>query len=363
VTSSVNDRIHELCGELFPGARVEALTTLGQVPSGEKGASDKAIGYGVPVRIDLRSPDGALRRVVLHTATANDFGHDRRADRAAEALLSFDTYGLIPDHVRPIDVGAITKDGHFLSLREAGEFYVLTTYADGTIYAGDLARVAKEGRAGEADLARATRLARYLASLHAVKGQRAAAYTRAVRDLVGSGEGIFGIVDGYPDGVPAAPPARLQAIERAAVAARHRLRGLRDRLSRTHGDFHPFNIVFDERGELVLLDTSRGSEGDPADDVTCLSINYLFFSLDAEGSSAGLRALWGRFWETYLEESGDRGVLDVAAPFFAWRGLVLSNPRWYPSLSAEARDRLLTFVERVLAAERFELSFADEVLR
>jgi aminoglycoside phosphotransferase (APT) family kinase protein len=361
VISSVEDRIHELCAELFPGARVEAVTRLGQEPSGQKGAIDKALGYGAPLRVDLRSPDGALRRVVLHTATANDFGHDRRADRAAEALLAFDTFGLIPDHVRPLDVGAIMDGGHFLSLRHAGEFYVLTTYAEGTIYADDLARVARAGRAAEEDIARATRLASYLASLHATKGQRPAAYTRAVRDLVGSGEGIFGIIDGYPDDVPGAPAPRLQAIERAAVEARHRLRGSRDRLSRTHGDFHPFNIVFDERGGLVLLDTSRGSEGDPADDVTCLSINYLFFSLDVEGAWAGLRELWVRFWATYLEASGDQALLDVTAPFFAWRGLVLANPRWYPSLSAGARDKLLTFVERVFDAGRFDLSIADEV--
>jgi hypothetical protein len=358
-----SEPVRELCREIFPGAVIERVTQLGEVEAGHIGAGDKAFGYGIPLRIDLRQRDGGLRQVVLHTQTANDFGHDRRADRAAAALLSFDTYGSIPRHVRPLDVGTITEAGQLLSLRQAGEFYLLTTYAEGEIYACDLERVARAGRALPEDLSRVEALAKYLAELHAEKRPRGAAYLRAVRDLVGSGEGIFGIVDGYPEDAKGAPPERLQAIERACVAFRHRLRARRERLSRTHGDFHPFNIVFDARGELVLLDTSRGCEGDPADDVACLAINYLFFALEGEQAWGGLRELWYRFWDVYLSESGDQEVLDVVAPFFAWRGLVLACPRWYPSLSERARDRLLSFVERALAAGRFSPEAAEELFR
>jgi Phosphotransferase enzyme family len=101
--------------------------------------------------------------------------------------------------------------------------------------------------------------------------------------VIAGSEGIFGIIDGYPRDVPAAPPGRLQAIERHCLDWRWKLRSRRERLARTHGDFHPFNIVFDERSQIALLDASRGCEGDPADDVACLAINYLFFAFDAEG--------------------------------------------------------------------------------
>jgi hypothetical protein len=53
-------------------------------------------------------------------------------------------------------------------------------------------------------------------------------------------------------------------------------------------------------------------------------------------------------------------VLEVAAPLFAWRGLVLASPTWYPDLAADDRERILAFVERVLAAERFSPAMADE---
>ena len=59
----------------------------------------------------------------------------------------------------------------------------------------------------------ATRSTHYLVGLHRHRGGRPAQYRRACRDLLGSGEGIFGIRDAYADDTPGAPPARLDAIE------------------------------------------------------------------------------------------------------------------------------------------------------
>jgi Phosphotransferase enzyme family len=155
---------------------------------------------------------------------------------------------------------------------------------------------------------------------------------------------------------------RLALIERQCLDWRWRLKGRASRLTRTHGDFHPFNVLFSKALELVLLDASRGCAGDPADDVSCMAINYLFFALGHPGAWQGtLRALWFGFWEGYLLRRPDRELLAICTPFLAWRGLVLANPVWYPDLAPQDRDRLLCFVERALAAERFELSAADAV--
>jgi hypothetical protein len=112
-----------------------------------------------------------------------------------------------------------------------------------------------------------------------------------------------------------------------------------------------------------VLDASRGAAGDPADDVSCLSINYAFFALVERGSFSGaLRETWNTFWSTYLERTGDREVLQVIAPFFAWRTLVLANPLWYPSVGPDARDRLLAFAELLLAEKSFDPSVVEELL-
>lgn len=325
-------------------------------------SSHKAIGYGEPLRVHVRRAGGAEEDLVVHFETPNDFGHDRRADRAANVLLAWDDFPRVPGHVRPLDVGIVVGGRTLRSLRDGGEMYLLTRWVPGAPYAEDLRAIAVRGEATALDHARCAALADALVAIHALPGTHPAAYTRAIRDLLGHGEGIFGIVDGMPADVPAAPVARLQEIERRCLEWRFRLKDGRARLRRTHGDFHPWNIVFAEGATPVLLDTSRGSQGDPADDVTCLSLNYVFFGLLARPAwPRGYRPLWRAFWERYLERTGDRGVLEAAAPYLAWRGLVMANPAWYPQIDAPTRDALLSFVERALGAERFDPAWADDL--
>ena len=323
--------------ELYPGATITKVTALRDDETG--GGAMKALGYGRPLKIELSGG----RTVVFHTARPDDFGHDRRSDRAGNLLLAYDTFGKLPHHVAAIDMGLVRGDGALISLERTGEPYLITSWVDGTLYADELRHAP--------DPAHAETLARVLLEIHAQPGSHPGAYTRAIRDLLGHGEGIFGLVDSYPLGV--VEPDRLRVIEEACLAWRWKLRDRTYRLRRTHGDFHAFNIVF-AGDEVCLLDASRGSEGDPADDVACLTINYLLFDHCA--------GVWDAFWRTYL--AGDTcDVLAAVAPFYAWRALVLASPIWYPHLSLDDRDRILGFAERALAADRFDPAWGPEAMR
>jgi len=50
----------------------------------------------------------------------------------------------------------------------------------------------------------------------------------------------------------------------------------------------------------------------------------------------------------------DRDILETAAPFFAFRGLVIASPVWYPDLSISVRRSIFNFVEQVLSIDRFD---------
>ncbi len=360
---NVTPALAEVVARVLPGATLLNVRPFATDAAGEEEATIKAAGYGAPLQLRIRDAWGRERHLVFHTASPDVFGHDRRADRAQEMLLGYDTFGQIPAHVEALNVGAIKKDGSGLvSLSDTGEFYLLTSFGEGHVYADELRRIARRASIDDTDIAHTEKLAHYLVELHSEKREDDHRYVRALRDLVGSGEGVAGIVDGYPDDVPAAPRSRLEAIERRCLDWRHRLRSRDGRLSRTHGDFHPFNVLFDDDSNLALLDAARGCRGDPADDVTCMAINYVFFAVEAPRAWQGaLSRLWHRFWNVYLEESGDRELLEVAAPFLAWRGLVVANPVWYPAVEADARDRVLGLIERTLEAERFDPEFAEAV--
>jgi hypothetical protein len=350
-----------LVARVFPGGRLLGVCSLGN-DSANALTSRKGAGYGAPLAIQVEV-GGETRRMVLHTATRNQFGHDRRADRAAEMLLAYDSFERIPNHVRALEVGAWTRDGGLLSLGQATEFYLLTPYAEGEPYALDLRAIAARGALLPRDRARAIELARYLARLHTERHDDRVAWERAARDLFGSGEGLFGIIDSYPEHTPGAGADRLLHIERAALEYRPRLRRSAHRLATIHGDFHPFNLLYAPDGTLAVLDASRGCLGDPADDVTCLSINYLFFGLLAEPSARALyRELWTAFFDAYLEARTDPELFTHAPPYFAWRALVLANPLWYPDFPERERDALLGFAERALADGELSPQLARSLL-
>ena len=354
-------RLEQLVGSALPGAEILKVTAL-KSDTADATMTAKDAGYGAPLRIDVRHKGSALS-LVLHSATPNPFGHEFRANRAEEMLIAADTFDLVPQHTRVIDVGAYRGDS-FVSLRNTGEFYLLTEYAEGRPYAHDLREIAESARLSPADLMRVDTLVRYLVNLHSIKLPDATLYTRSIRDLLGSGEGIFGIVDGYPEHADGVSREQLERIEALCLHWRWRLKRHYQRLVRTHGDFHPFNVLFDERSVLRLLDASRGSAGDAADDVAAMAVNYLFFALDNPKSwRSAFQPLWRRFWAEYLEQSRDSGLLGVVAPFIAWRCLVLSNPVWYPQLAGKVRARLLEFVETALGLPSFDPALADTVFR
>jgi hypothetical protein len=328
-------------------------------PLGGGRQGDKGYGYGIPLRVDYRVA-GAPRRAVLESVRPGPFGHEHMADRSQLLLWANDAYGRLPKHVRSLDVGAVRETGELVPLGDAEELFLLAEFVEGREYADDLLRL----RAGEPlralDQERADALCDYLVEIHRVKGKDPNLYVRRVRELLGHGECLFGVDDSYPLDGPVSPEV-LCAIEQSAVAWRWKLRRRTRRLRQVHGDFHPWNILFREGADFSVLDRSRGEWGEPADDVACLTMNYLFFSLQRSGRLEGdFEQLWLRFWSRYLERSGDRELLEVVAPFLAFRGLVMANPLWYPSLASQVREATVSFVVNVLDEDRFDPARVQE---
>ena len=317
--------------------------------TGGEGDDVKGFGYGVPLAVRCRIGGATRELVVARTRPLSGFGHDYPADRAWQALFSHPAYNAFPRHARSLDVGCALASGRLVSLGEAVEFFQLVEKVEGTLYRLDLERLLA-GDATDVDIVRATALGRFLAAAHKVKHDDPAIYQRRIRELVGHGECLMGILDSYPHPYAPLPASACEAIERAAVGWRWRLRDRTARLARVHGDFHPWNILFREGADFSVLDRSRGEWGEPADDVAALAINYLFFGLRraAGEGRAGTVAdpflgLFRTFMESYVAASRDTELFEVLPPFFAFRAFVLAHPRWYPALDDATRAAVIRF--------------------
>ena len=356
------EKVSDYLNDLF-GKPVEVIRII---PLGaEPGETElKGFGYGKPYLIDFVC-EGEQRSAVLSSMRAQKgFGHDHFADRAAIMLWQNAAFNVLPRHVRSLDVGFFTKYGGLKSAGEADEFFLLMDRVSGIEYYRDLDRISESGYFGQLDVDRAKALSDNLVYIHQQKHDDRVLWDRRIRELVGSGECIMGLVDSYPDNFEFYNSARFERLEKECVRWRWKLRPKYQRLSVVHGDYHPWNIMFRNGIDFTLLDRSRGEYGEPADDVSCLSLNYLFYSLRKYGRLEGeFKQLYDTFMENYLIQTGDFEMLKLIQPFYVFRALVVASPLWYPGLTPEVRIKLFNFIDNVIAAEEFDYKNVNQYLQ
>ena len=302
-------------------------------------------------------------RLIMKALFPSRFGHDHYSDRAQVLLLAQANFNEMPKHVRATDVVGESPD-RLISVKDAKEFYIFMEEARGESYFKDLDAILKRGHLDELDMQRARMLAHFLADIHALRysGQDAKIlYKRRIRDLIGHGECIMGIIDAY-DPVDFTTDGELVVYAGKCLNWWGKIRDKGERLRSVHGDYHPGNIRL-QGDDFVLLDRSRGSWSEPADDVSCLSANYIHYALKDRGTFEGPFAeLFRIFLEAYLEKTKDDGFFEVAQPFFAFRVLVIANPKFYPDDTTETKRKLIDFGLSVLETERFDTEQISEYM-
>jgi hypothetical protein len=324
----------------------------------------KGYGYGNPVLIEY-VVGGREEKAVLNTMRPGyGFGHDHFSDRAQALIWAHSSFNKLPQHVHSIDVGAFKKDGHLISIGEGEEFFQLVRYEKGSEYFLDLERIKDQDKLTDFDTARALALSDYLVEIHKVKKDTPELYVRRIRDLIGHGECVMGLIDSYIDNLGFIDCKGFAEIEKKCVEWRWKIKDKGYRLCQEHGDFHPWNILFHEGTEFSVLDRSRGEWGEAADDVSAMSINYIFFSLQKHGELTGaFKSLYHTFMNNYLKKTQDDELLTLIQPFYTWRALVIANPIWYPNLEIEIRKKIFNFIHNLLETEIFEIEKVNDYLR
>ena len=322
----------------------------------------KGFGYGTPYLIEYKV-GRTVKAGVLETMRPGEFGHNFPWDRAQSLLFAHSTYNRLPKHVRSLDVGVFTKKNELRSVGDFSEFFILLQKVEGEGYYKDLERIRDSGVMTQTDLRRCVALASYIARLHKVKREAPELYVRTVRDLVGHGECIMGLIDSYSKEADFLEKGELKEIEKKCVEWRWKLKDKSRPLCRVHGDFHPFNVMFRKGTDFTALDRSRAEWGEAADDVAAMSINYLLFSIQVHGRLVSpFDQLYELFMKTYFDTTRDDELLEVIQPFYVWRSLVVASPIWYPNLGRDNRRRFFNFIRAVLDTDKFDVKSVNSYL-
>jgi aminoglycoside phosphotransferase (APT) family kinase protein len=315
----------------------------------------KKLGSGVQgsgFLIELKTDRGTTSYVVK-SLIPEGFGHDYPSDRAAVFLLDLDEFNTLPKHIKALDVLAEIENGSVKSIGGGKEYYLLMEKGEGTDYFRDLNEFSQKKHLEEPDIKKIKIMASYLASIHSVKKDSKTLYWRKLRDTVGHGECLMGVLDLYPEG--ALPDKEKTDIIKKSIDWIYKVKPRFDRLSQIHGDFHPGNIWFKDTNDFILLDRSRGPWGEPADDVTALTINYIFFSIKHYGTMKGpyLEGL-KLFFDDYVRQTGDIEIYSIVQLFYAFRGVVVANPVFYPEITKQQRGLIFRFIHNILDSEGFD---------
>jgi len=340
--------------------KVQEITPLGT----QETRDIKGFSYGSPCLIQC-TIENQTKLLVLETMKPNQFGHEYPSDRAATIIWQHQTYNKLPQHVHAVDLGAFQTDNQTLKTHgKSTEYFLLTEYVQGTLYHNDLDIIKQTGHTSQRDEERCIALSSYLAQIHATKKDDPQLYKRAIRNLIGHGECIFGLTDSYPPNLEYIDEKYFIQLEKKCIEWRWQLKHHTKRLSQIHGDFHPWNIMFQNGVNFTVLDRSREEYGEPADDVAAMTINYIFYSLQTYGAMNGpYGRLFILFWKNYLNETGDEEILKIIQPFYAWRSLVIASPLWYPKLTPNIRKKIFHFAQEMLETKNFEYERVETYIK
>jgi aminoglycoside phosphotransferase (APT) family kinase protein len=343
---SVKKYIKKLFAEEVIDVRIEKL-----------GAGVQGAGF----LIEVKFSEG-MKHYVIKGLFPEGLEHDYPADRAGVFLLDMEEFKNLPKHVKAVDVLSEMEDGSIKSIGGGREYYLLMERAEGEHYFNDLTALASKQRLDTSDIVKIQSMTSYLAKIHSIKKKSIQLYWRKVRDTIGHGECLMGVFDTYPEGT--VHYSEMAEIEKKCVDWRMKLKPEHKRLCQIHGDFHPGNIWFQNNKDFILLDRSRGPWGDAADDVTALTINYIFFSINHFGTLHGpYKEALNLFYDKYVSESGDTGLFNVLAPFYAFRGAVVANPVFYPDVTQENRHKIFNFINGVLDDDSFKIDKVNEYIK
>jgi hypothetical protein len=316
------------------------------------------LGTGYSIKFELNNKNKIL---ILKSLFKENLGMDHYSDRAASLIEAHDNYNKMDSHVKSIDVISQKENNDLVSIGDSKEFYILMEEAKGKNLFNDFEEAKKYGKLSIVTENKIKIISDFLVKLHKNKHKSISLYRRKIRDTIGSGGSLIGILDMHPDSDFEKFKYEWIKIVNKSLIFWNKSRNLHYRLCEIHGDYHPGNLWFEEE-KLIVLDRARGRFGEPADDITAFLVNPIMYSLILYNKFKGsFKEIFDVFWNNYFKQTTDREMRKIMAPYIAFRIAVVTNPIFYndeyfggKNRAYFVRKKLINFALNVLNDKEFD---------
>ncbi|MAG61441.1 hypothetical protein CMI43_01315 [Candidatus Pacearchaeota archaeon] len=294
------------------------------------------LGTGYSLKFKINNKEKTL---VLKSLFTENLGMDHYSDRASSLLDAHDNYNKMDNHVKSEDVIAQNEDNSLTSVGNAKEFYILMEEAKGDDLFKDFNEIKETKQLKDETKEKILTISNFLVELHKNKHKSIPLYRRKIRDTIGSGGSLIGLLDMHPDSAFEQFEKKWMSIVSKSIIFWRRSRDMHNRLCEIHADYHPGNLWFEDQ-KLTILDRSRGRFGEPADDITAFIINPIMYSLITNGNFEGpFKEIFDIFWNNYFKKTNDKEMRKIMAPYIAFRVAVVTNPIFYNDESLGGKEK------------------------
>ncbi|MGK0209561.1 MAG: hypothetical protein ACI83O_000840 [Patescibacteria group bacterium] len=268
-----------------------------------------------------------IKTLIIKSIFKENLGMDNPGDRAASLLQAHTNYNTMRNHIKSKDV-IVLKNKKAESIGNAEEFYIAMEEASGKDMFTDLDNIDND-KSYQLFLEKTKKIAQDLVELHKNKVNNPILYKRKIRDTIGSGGSLMGVLDMHTIEDYSKYKTHWETIIKECIPYWSKSKHLTHRCCEIHGDFHPGNIWFKEK-KVTYLDRAGGRFGEPADDLTAFFINPIFYSIIKHGNFQGkYKEIFDMFWNTYFKQTKDKEMRTIMAPYIAFRASVITNPMFY----------------------------------
>lgn len=315
------------------------------------------LGTGYSINFKLNDENKTL---IIKSLFKENLGMDHYSDRASSLLEAHDNYNKMENHIKSEDVIAQNEDDSLISIGNAKEFYILMEEAKGENLFKDFENIKKSKLLNEKTKDKIKKISDFLVKLHKNKHESISLYRRKIRDIIGSGGSLIGLLDMHPENDFRKFEKEWTEIIKRSINFWKKSRNLNHRLSEIHADFHPGNLWFDG-DKLIILDRSKGRFGEPADDIIAFGINPIMYALITNEKFEGpFKEIFDLFWNNYFKQTKDKEMRKIMAPYIAFRISVITNPLFYndkffgaAEKASLIRKKLINFALNVLKEDEF----------